>query len=422
MFLKNLNRETKFLFLLIILNPIFDLLIGILQSVSNNSFSYGGYFRFFTVFAIAIYYIMDLIKFGTRKSRINFSIICILFTIYLLMFGINSYRNFGLSITIQQFVYLVRYMSFLVFLIGLRPLIAKINRDSIYKVLLFTSLIYSMLIIIPFLTNTGFSSYEMQGLKGSVGWFSGANEIGFIIGFTSLISIYSVLSKDNIGSSMFLKLMTVFIPSFALVLIGTKAALLFCVIYFLFIFWLLWSKLNWKYKTPVFVCILIGSSMLLLITPAFKNIFLILEGKSIDRLFHILLSGRVTFFNRTYLAFQEAPLFEKLFGIGFMTLNDTGKVVVDKLVEMDFFDIFFRMGIVGSGLYLTTIIIQITELKSVKRIINLEFVVVLTNILIAVVLSFLIGHVFSAPSVGFFLAIYIIIFLDKLDFNMERGD
>lgn len=410
------NFETIFLFVLVFLNPVFDLCIGLLIRFGSGSFSYGGYFRLFTIFAIGIYYLFYVFRSAGRFERRNFFLVGILFLIYLGIFTLLGYSDYGVGVVIQEITYAMRYLSFLVFFIGLRPIIKKVEKNTIYNILVFTSFIYSILIVIPFVTNTSFDSYTMEGLKGSVGWFSGANEIGFIIGFTSIISIESVFNKGSLRDNLILKISSIVIPTVALLIIGTKAALLFCGLYFLFLLLLAYKKLEFKSKN--LLLILISSVLLvgLFLSPAMSNFLMIFEGKSMSKIIHVLLSGRLTFFNRTYGHFISADLMHQLFGIGFMTYNVTGTViVVDKLIEMDLFDILFRLGFVGFGLYVSTVIMKLKETPIKRKEHNMEYFLLLTNIVVAVVLSFLIGHVFSAPSVSLFFAIYLLVFIDKLN-------
>ena len=84
---------------------------------------------------------------------------------------------------------------------------------------------------------------------------------------------------------------------------------------------------------------------------------------------------------------------EKILGIGY-TVNSKE----DKMIEMDFFDIFYRVGLLGFILVIIPLFISTKNYNKKKK---CEKV----SIIIALLISFLAGHVLSAPSVSYNLGI-----------------
>ena len=86
----------------------------------------------------------------------------------------------------------------------------------------------------------------------------------------------------------------------------------------------------------------------------------------------------------------------KLFGIGFIT-NYATDIVSTKLIEMDLFDIFYRVGVVGFILFIIPII------KGVKNVFENKNVLVIFSVILALIISILVGHTLTAPSVSILL-------------------
>ena len=63
-----------------------------------------------------------------------------------------------------------------------------------------------------------------------------------------------------------------------------------------------------------------------------------------------ILSNRLTFAQSVDEAYNEAGIFAKLFGIGYISHPDS-KLNITKSVEMDFFSVFYRHGVIGLIVY-----------------------------------------------------------------------
>ena len=83
------------------------------------------------------------------------------------------------------------------------------------------AIIYSILIILPEITNTAFSSYVGNN-KGTVGWFYAANEIGAIMVALFPFLYYLLFEREGVVKIA----LTFIIVILAMTLLGTKTSFL----------------------------------------------------------------------------------------------------------------------------------------------------------------------------------------------------
>ena len=136
-----------------------------------------------------------------------------------------------------------------------------------------------------------------------------------------------------------------------------------------------------------------------------------------------ILSDRDDLFCDIYIPYKESSFNNKLLGVGFTNIEKYDNHNIAKMIEMDFFDLFFRFGILGFIIFMIIPIIIIK--KCICSIIKNKKVDLfqLTNIFslgLSIGISFLVGHVISAPAVTIYLVLYsiLLIFPQK---NKEKG-
>ena len=116
--------------------------------------------------------------------------------------------------------------------------------------------------------------------------------------------------------------------------------------------------------------------------------------------------------------YKDAPLSQKLFGMGYAG-NYTDKI---KLIEMDFHDLFFAFGIVGFLFYLLPFLyfgikLFMYVVTNFKKILTVKYMLLASTLVLSLGISFMSGHVLTAPSVSIFFVVilaYIIV-----DFEIE---
>lgn len=114
--------------------------------------------------------------------------------------------------------------------------------------------------------------------------------------------------------------------------------------------------------------------------------------------------------------YKEAPLSQKLFGMGYAG-NYTTKM---KLVEMDFYDLFFAFGIVGFLMYLLPLLyfgikIFIRLITNFKKLFSVKHMLLASTLVLSLGIGFMSGHVLTAPAVSIFFVVilaYLIVDLE----------
>ena len=114
---------------------------------------------------------------------------------------------------------------------------------------------------------------------------------------------------------------------------------------------------------------------------------------SFERIDQVVFSNRLTFFSDVHQEYVGSSLVEKFLGLGRVGLLEI------KDVEIDFFDIFYSIGIVGMLVYLAVFWYAIygSKLKGIS----------LFVFCLLIVISFFSGHVLLSPMVSTYLALLV---------------
>jgi len=389
---------SKIVILFLMIQPIIDCLTAISMNVFHLEITFGmitrmGFLLFFYFYNFII----------TKPSKKNI-ILSTLTVLYIILFATNIYFTKDINVLFYELKNLVRYLYFPFLLWNLYELKKKEKIEIEEKKLNLTYLIYLGLIIVPMLTNTDFSGYT-QGKIGTIGWFSSTNEIGAIL---SGLLPYLILGQP----------LKKFIPIFLITTIvflslGSKITCLALIIVLLI--YIIKQIIKSKNKKKI-IGVLLASGMIILIisiillpkTAFYKNIethlnFLGVESiidivkdkKLID---HFIFSSRLTFLDNTWENYKKSPVPTKLIGIGFIENYATDEVNL-KTIEMDPFDIFFRMGLLGTVLFISPIILILKEEKyksTTKK---------TTSLLLFTSIATLAGHVATSPAVAIYPAL-----------------
>ncbi len=279
-----------------------------------------------------------------------------------------------------------------------------INDKFIFQIYL----VYLNLIIIPYFLNIGvYASDYYVGKSGYYGLFNGGNEISAIIlGLMPIAIKYLVGIKNN-----FLRIITLIETIFCIYLIGTKTILLgsiIVIIYFIFK-WLYhnYQKINKKNLVKIlilaFLVLLVGY-LVLPMTPLYKNIYLALkffnvnsigDFANLDVIDNIIFSGRLNILANINEIYNDSSLLVHLFGLGETTLLNL------KLVEIDIFDIFYSIGLIGFLIYIVT---NILILKKIKIDGTYKF-----SFILLVIVSLFTGHILTSTCVSLYFGIYVLL-------------
>ncbi|CUB11392.1 hypothetical protein BN2127_JRS1_03178 [Bacillus cereus] len=137
---------------------------------------------------------------------------------------------------------------------------------------------------------------------------------------------------------------------------------------------------------------------------------------------NLIFSGRQVYEERHKQFFKEAPMSQKLLGMGYagnFKYNEQ-KQPDPKLIEMDFHDWFYDFGIIGFALLMIPFIyyglrILLVFITRFKEIFNIKYGMIAASLLLALGIAYIAGHILTAPGVG----IYFVVVLAYLIVDLE---
>lgn len=393
----------KIINIFLLLGPILDLLTGVCIHYFKINLTIGIIVRLIFLLFICI---ITLFYFKKKNVLIPYLIIGLYFILYLI--GTIIYKDKGLFFEIQN---LVKVFYFPIVFVSIYSFKDKIKTTN--KLLFSILIMYLVFIFIPLLLGIGYKTYEITK-EGSLGFFNAANEVGGIISILTPI-MFIILVK---GKNIILKISSVLIYLIVILMVGTKTPLLTLIITLgVSILYLMIKFIkNKEYKKIFisFIIVLIGVTGLLLVLPKtnfYKNIKTHLDFLKVDNITdvfkdeklvdHFIFSQRLTFLKKRAKLYNKANIYQKLFGIGYL---DNGREV--KMIEMDYFDIFYSHGIIGFIIYFSILVYLLRKKLKVDK--SYEGYMLKTSFILILVLSFFTGHIITAPAVSIIVTIILI--------------
>lgn len=455
------TRQINFVHFLnyfIILQPILDILTYFSIVYLQLSITIGIVVRVLFML-LSLFYIFFLNQHRFKRYIIFF--ILLLFGVVGIGFLLNFFTKpvFYFFSEVQFIVKAIYFpVMFCAFLLAFKE---RSSSDEIKNKLLSSTAVAMTIVAVSFglaiITNTSNTTYTYVK-AGYTGWFFAGNEISAIIAITFPLVINFSIKKTN-G----LKDFAYWIPPILLALtslfIGTKVsffAILLTVVILLITNFAKWfsqyiihKSRNHEISTNLLFSLALTAIFLLAIpvSPALENVSGDYEHlqKTVQneddeneepssenknqepgevekekepiiqsKILRILLSSRNYYFENTYTDYLNASLPHKLFGLGYAGFYKESP----KLIEMDFFDLFFAFGIIGCiVLFLPVITVLwfliktlITNIQSLFRIENLLLVI---SIGLGFGIAFVAGHVLYAPAVSIYLALALVLLFNN---------
>ncbi|HHB1878544.1 TPA: O-antigen ligase family protein [Bacillus cereus] len=448
------NYFPHFLLLFIVFQPILDLLTSFSIYVLHMSATVGIVVRFAFMLLALGYLLLHHKQQGAKKYILYLCLFGIVLAIGLVNnLMIKSPVSFGEEV---KFIMKSVYPIVLLFgyIIALKEL--KNNEFAFHKIItyfLYATLILSISIITAMATGTDFPSYPNSKI-GSRGWFFAGNDLSSIFAIMFPIVVLYSVHKTTSFSKVYYWIPTV-LAMYASIMIGTKVGYgaivitLGIALFFLFIEYMMHRKKEGKgftYLVNTIVAAVVLGGLLVLTpqTPIVKNMSIHLqiyeykksvqdekdrkEGKVVKEEEHkqgeltdsemksLIYSDRDKFLKVYKQYYKEAPLSQKLFGMGYAG-NYTTKM---KLVEMDFHDLFFAFGIVGFLMYLLPLLyfgikIFIRLITNFKKLFSVKHMLLASTLVLSLGIGFMSGHVLTAPAVSIFFVVilaYLIVDLE----------
>lgn len=415
---KILNNFDKVFLIFLYLQPFLD--------ISNGLFLHFGYnltisslIRFIFMFFCIIY-----LLFYVKNKRIN--IYLLLLAIYFSFFTITILISKDISVLTYELKNLLTTYYFVILLLSLLSLYK--NKKFNCKNLFILYFIYLILVFIPNIFNIGFDSYWHSKL-GTVGWFVSANVVGSILSIL-LPLLFVYFKKINITVIVLL-----FINLYVILSIGTKVPVLSFILIFIinFIYYIINLIRKKDYKklkiiiAPIII-VFIATIIILPKTSFYKNLvihFNYLQEKDdgnipiTEFVDHFIFSQRLTFEEKTRKAYNNSTMLEKMFGIGYIENYNT-KNERKKTIEIDYFDILYRHGIIGFIIFFAPLIYLLkNKIKTFKNINFLKLNISLSLMLIFLLALFQ-GHIFVTPANSIYVALILaLIYNNAFQFKNE---
>ena len=398
------------LIIFLLLQPILDLITGIGIHLWHTNITVGIIIRM--IFLLFILYSV-LFVYKRKKNLLFYGILAIYGFFYIV--GMLIYKNgVGLFSEIQG---LCRVFYFPVLLISLYSIKEEIKISKMTLIVILIT--YLVCILVPNCLNLGFKTYEITK-AGTLGFFNSANEISGIISILTPIMILILVNERKILLSIIIGLLYLYV----ILTIGTKTPLLSLgiTIFFAYI-WFIHQEIKLKRVKRVAISVVLliifiaGMIIILPKTNFYKNIETHLEFLEVDNITevfqdkklidHFIFSERLTFLENRYKDYRDESQYLQLFGIGYLKDgNDT------KAIEMDYFDIYYSHGMVGFIIYFGIYGYFFYLIMKNRKKLDFTQYMLYISIVLSVLLSFITGHIITAPAVSILL-IVLLLLLEK---------
>ncbi|MGW6190535.1 O-antigen ligase family protein [Bacillus cereus] len=474
-------RFEHFLLFFIILQPVLDLLTSLSIELLKVNATVGIMVRFLIMAMGGIYI---LIQAKERENR-KFLIYLVLLGAILGIGFINN-KLIKSPIVIAEEVKFIGKALYIYIMLGsyilaLKSLKKTVNiSDKVRNNIVYSTLIINAIMVISITTSTDFGSYEWMKV-GSRGWFYAGNELGSILAIIfPIVVLYSIQKTKSVKHVLY------WIPSllmiYSLIQVGTKVGMgsigaTLAAAIGIIVLQLLFDRKN-PNKKSLAINALIAFVLLAGVVGTFKktplaqnmgihNNYLSEQNvaqqgqkekeikekikkeeqqqhkvekpeekakieaevkKELEReqkkenQDNLIFSGRQVYEERHKQFFKEAPMSQKLFGMGYagnFKYNEQ-KQPDPKLIEMDFHDWFYDFGIIGFALMMIPFIyyglrILIAFVTRFKEIFNVKYGMISASLVLALGIAYIAGHILTAPGVG----IYFVVVLACLIVDLE---
>lgn len=431
--------KEKLIKIFIIIQPILDLITSYQSTYLNFDFSISILIRGFS-FVLVIGYLLFFYKNNIVKRYI------LLFILFLMLFMTNMIFIKGYSYVLNEAYTVIRYFYFPIMLVFFYVSFKELKKNNLFdkKMIVYVTFFYFIIAFLAFITNSSYLSYDDVDKIGFNGWFYSANERGSTYAIM-LPLLFTYIFKDK------KTVLLILLGIFSMLILGTKVGYLGVILVLLsFLFYLIIRKMFKKDKNVVYIALIIISlgiiGFITPLLPVYKNINYqsdnveeIIDDKENmteeeikdaiekddnylieDKNQNLIFSRREIFLQQNIDYYKEQNLMSKVFGSGSENKKLDGEKIASK-VERDVFDIFFTFGIFGFIVYFLPIIYLL--IRIIKKIFNNKKILLDSNIwmystsvLIALLISFMSGHVLLAPSVS----IYLVLIMCTLESDLVR--
>ena len=409
--MKKIINNNKFLKIFLFIQPFLDVLAAVL--IYNNVDNFVTSLIRLVFMGLMVLYLY----FGEYKNKKKILIYVSTLIMTIIIHTLIMVLDKDMSVFMYEFKNTISTYYFVFLLISL-GVIYKDNKIG-KKELMYLWIIYVLLTFIPNVLGIGFKSYS-HSKTGMTGWFYSANVVGSI-----LVILLPIILSEIKKLPKFLIVILGAIALYSVFSLGTKTPVLgLGIILFFNLLYYVYKLFKSKKKKSI---VIIFSSLILLCgvsvyvipkTSFYENLkihYNFLKKNDVkvfskEFLDHFVFSQRLSMEERTRHNYNKSPIQEKIFGIGYIENYSTDSVNL-KIVEMDYFDIFYREGIIGFVLFFIPVIYMIVMFFK-NNSINFVSVNMFISILLIMLLALFQGHIFITPAISIFVALIL---------NMGRG-
>ncbi|WP_242235772.1 O-antigen ligase family protein [Bacillus cereus group sp. BfR-BA-01316] len=473
-------RFEHFLLFFIILQPVLDLLTSLSIVLLKSNATVGILVRFLIMAVGGIYILIQ----AKEKENRKFLIYLILLAVVLGIGFINNklVKNPIVLGEEVKFVAKALYIYIMLgsYILALKSLKKKVNiSDKVRNSIVYSTLIINAIMVISISTSTDFGSYQWMKV-GSRGWFYAGNELGSILAIIfPIVVLYSIQKTKSVKHVLY------WIPSllmiYSLIQVGTKVGMgsigaTLAAAIGIIVLQLLFDRRNPNKKSLVLngliaIVLLAGVVGTFKMTPLAQNMGIhnnylseqnvaqqgqkekeikekikkeekqhkvekpeekakveaevkkeLEKEQKKENQENLIFSGRQVYEERHKQFFKEAPMSQKLLGMGYAgnyKYNEQ-KQPDPKLIEMDFHDWFYDFGIIGFALMMIPFIyygvrILLAFVTRFKEIFNVKYGMITASLVLALGIAYIAGHILTAPGVG----IYFVVVLAYLIVDLE---
>lgn len=365
--------------------PLVDTVNGYLMTEFNVSI--GTIYKMICLFVMIVLFISFKLKMSKRDFLILVGILLYTFVsivINLLLGG----KIIGASFPIK-FLY-----NILMFILLMQLVKYKMIKPRIfYKILDNSSILMIFCILIPYLLNIGYTIYG--GGIGYKGFFYSQNELTASLIILLYFSIYNLICALSFKSVF----QTIGISA-CILLTNTKSSMIACAFGLIVLFFEYFRKKDAKYKK-----IFLGAMfLLLLVSYQFLNsqiLGFLQRQLSLSNMYNKSIIATVTSGRSYYVIEAMNNLLSSKVGLLNIIIGNGFCSTV--LVEMDFFDMFFFLGIIGlSACLLFVLWLFLNSMQNFKT----DYTIVrIVGFFMVVAFSFFTGHIMFYATSGCYFVI-----------------
>ena len=207
------NKKLIYIFLLLL--PVVDLITALSSRLFPTPLSLGVIVKTIFLMMMVLYVIFK----STSKYKKISIIYMLMIIIYIFIYILTKIKYLYINQLIEECMYIFKmfylpllFTSFICYFDD-----KKFDKNKLIKVFIINFITYIIFLLLPLLTNTGFSTYG-YGLPGTIGWFYSPNEVAIIL-ILLFPFIYKKL-KNNV-----LYFIIILISIFTIATIGTKVSM-----------------------------------------------------------------------------------------------------------------------------------------------------------------------------------------------------